>query len=434
MPPRNNYKLSEKHALPFKTGNKQKRQDLFIKQKQAKEKNKREERFTRKKNEAKNPQLREERLKNNQPLTIDRKRVWDDVDSGDEELLGVSVDIERIKKRKLEAEAEAEAAATAAAAAATVTTRNSDSGLNGTTGHDSEDSDDADSMLDSGSEDETEPATTTTTTIPIRRTRELSPPKSTASTNLDLMPEVLAAKFPTLFHQEAAKVPKILLTTSFNSTLHYEASLLTRLFPNSVYIPRSAHRYAHKYSIREISKFAATRKYTTVIVLREDQKRPIGLDIVHLPQGPMFHFSLSNWVEGKKLPGHGKPTNHYPELILNNFRTPLGLLTAKLFQTMFPPQPEFQGRQVITLHNQRDFIFVRRHRYIFRDKRDTEKTLVGADGKEFRGVEDIRAGLQELGPRFTLKLRRVDRGVQRSSGQEWEWKGKTDRIRTKFQL
>ena len=59
---------------------------------------------------------------------------------------------------------------------------------------------------------------------------------------------------------------------------------------------------------------------------------------------------------------------------------------------------------------------------------------MGADGKEFRGVEDIRAGLQELGPRFTLKLRRVDRGVQRSSGQEWEWKGKTDRIRTKFQL
>jgi ribosome production factor 1 len=51
-----------------------------------------------------------------------------------------------------------------------------------------------------------------------------------------------------------------------------------------------------------------------------------------------------------------------------------------------------------------------------------------------KGVEDIKAGLQELGPRFTLKLRRVDKGIQRSSGQEWEWKGKTDRVRTKFQL
>lgn len=417
MAPRNNYKLSEKHALPFKSGNKYKRQDLFIKQKQVKEKNKREERFSRKKDEIKNPRLRDERLKNNQPLTIERKRVWDDVDSGDEEILGVSVDIERIKKRKLEAEAEAAA-------------RDADLNSNGNIGQDSKDSDDADSMLDSGSEDERQADKAIT---PIKTTREISPPKSTASTNLDLMPEVLAAKFPTLFHQEA-RVPKILITTSFNSTLHYEASLLTRLFPNSVYIPRSAHRYAHKYSVREISKFAGSRNYTTVIVLREDQKRPIGLDIVHLPQGPMFHFSMSNWVEGKKLPGHGKPTNHYPELILNNFRTPLGLLTAKLFQTMFPPQPEFQGRQVITLHNQRDFIFVRRHRYMFRDKRETEKKLVGADGKEFRGVEDIRAGLQELGPRFTMKLRRVDQGIQRSSGQEWEWKGKTDRVRTKFQL
>lgn len=88
----------------------------------------------------------------------------------------------------------------------------------------------------------------------------------------------------------------------------------------------------------------------------------------------------------------------------------------------------------MTLHNQRDFIFLRRHRYVFRDKRETEKSIVGADGKPVKGVEGIRAGLQELGPRFTLKLRRVDKGIQRSSGQEWEWKGKTDRVRTKFQL
>ena len=59
---------------------------------------------------------------------------------------------------------------------------------------------------------------------------------------------------------------------------------------------------------------------------------------------------------------------------------------------------------------------------------------MGTDGKEVKGMEDIRTGLQELGPRFTLKLRRIDKGIQRSSGQEWEWKGKTDRIRTKFQL
>ena len=71
---------------------------------------------------------------------------------------------------------------------------------------------------------------------------------------------------------------------------------------------------------------------------------------------------------------------------------------------------------------------------MFRDRRETEKKVVGADGKEMKGVEEVRAGLQELGPRMTLKLRRIDKGIQRSSGQEWEWKGKTDRVRTKFQL
>ncbi|KAK1088500.1 Ribosome production factor 1 [Friedmanniomyces endolithicus] len=149
---------------------------------------------------------------------------------------------------------------------------------------------------------------------------------------------------------------------------------------------------------------------------------------------PMFHFSISNWVEGARLPGHGNPTNHYPELILNGFRTPLGLLAAHLFKSLFPPRPEIQGRQVITLHNQRDYIFFRRHRYVFRDKRGTEKSIQGTDGKLMKGVEEIRAGLQELGPRFTLKLRRVDKGIQWRSGQEWVWEAGAEKVRTRFSL
>lgn len=43
-----------------------------------------------------------------------------------------------------------------------------------------------------------------------------------------------------------------------------------------------------------------------VVVLMEDQKRPAGLDIIHLPEGPHLHYSLTNWVDGKRLPGHGK--------------------------------------------------------------------------------------------------------------------------------
>lgn len=50
---------------------------------------------------------------------------------------------------------------------------------------------------------------------------------------------------------------------------------------------------------------------------------------------------------------------------------------------LFPQKPEFEGRAVVTFHNQRDFIFVRRHRYIFENKQ--------------------KVGLQELGPRFTVR-------------------------------
>ena len=148
----------------------------------------------------------------------------------------------------------------------------------------------------------------------------------------------------------------------------------------------------------------------------------------------MFHFSVSNFIEGKKLPGHGTASDAFPELILNNFRSPLGLLTAHLFKSLWPPQPDLAYRQVVTIHNQRDYCFVRRHRYVFREKRETEKPVVGTDGKEIKGLEGIKTGLQELGPRMTLKLRRVDKGIQRSSGQEWEWKGKMEKTRTKFQL
>ncbi|KAF4545117.1 RNA processing factor 1 [Lasiodiplodia theobromae] len=420
-------KLSEKHALPFKTKNKLKRNDYNLKQKKVREATKRDERMRRKREEAKNPRLKEERLARNVPVTIDKKRTWDIVDSDDDNILNAAVDVERLKRQRLAAEEAAEQA-------------EEEEEESEAEGEDS-DEDDRDSMLDESESDEEEDEEEEEKVSkkkkraesPPRTQRASSPSGSTATTNLHLTPESLAAKFPALFEPQT-KEPKILVTTGINSTLHKEAELFTKLLPNSNYVRRSAHRYGHKYSVREISKFAANRDYTTVVILMEDQKKPSGLDIVHLPNGPMFHFSISNWVEGAKLPGHGNPTEHYPELILNNFRTPLGLLTAHLFRTMFPPQPELEGRQVVTLHNQRDYIFVRRHRYIFRDKRASEKSVVGTDGKPIKGVEDIRAGLQELGPRFTLKLRRIDKGIQKASGQEWQWKAGSEKVRTRFAL
>ncbi|KAK7414385.1 Ribosome production factor 1 [Neonectria punicea] len=399
----------------LKNANKLKRRELFIEHKKTIDKERREMRYRRKKEEDREPELKEARLAKRKPITIDQKRVWDDVD---DDSLGAQVDLEKLKRRRIE---EAEAAEQAAL----------EDG--------SDEDDDADSMLDSDDEDDEARQAALKKKRERRARRDNSVAPSTTSTNLDLTPTSLALKFPTLFSDIPPPTPKVLVTTSLNSTLHEEANLLCALFPNSSYIPRSAHKHSHKYSLREICRFASNREYTTLVLLKEDSKKPTGLSVVHLPAGPTFHFSITNWVEGKKLPGHGNPTNHYPELLLNNFKTPLGLLTAKLFMTLFPPRPEFQGRQVVTLHNQRDYIFVRRHRYVFRDKRATEKSIVGADGAELKGVETIRAGLQELGPRFTLKLRRVDKGIGRAGSEgddatQWEWKAKMEKDRKRFNL
>ena len=460
MAPRSS-QLSDKAALPFKSSNKIRRQNLHIKQKKARDSQRREQRFSRKKDEAQRPHLREQRLSRNVPHTLDRKRTWDafvDDDNGDaaDDILGRNVDLDGPKKRKVDSDDIS-------------SDETDDEELNGTADFPEDDDEDHDSMLDDdsddGDDDDSDDLQNTNgnTKMPApssavlstekdsedtRRRSSGSPTRSvtsisttttaTTTTTLPLVPESLFSKFSSLFpdpENNTPTTPKILITTTLNSTLHRYSALLTNLFPNSTYIPRSAHKHSHKFSLREISQFASRRDFTAILVLTETLKRPTGLTAIHLPSGPTFHFSISNWYSGTQIPNHGRATGHRPELILNNFRTPLGVLTAHLFRSLFPPSPDLEGRQVVTLHNQRDYIFLRRHRYVFRDKRETERSVTDPhSGKEVKGVEKVRAGLQELGPRMTLKLRRIDKGIQRGSGQEWEWKGRMEKVRTKFQL
>ncbi|KAJ4379344.1 Ribosome production factor 1 [Didymella sp. IMI 355093] len=421
-------------ATGFKPRNKLRRQAAFLSIKKAREAEKRDLRHKRKREEAKDESLREERLKNNVPQTIDNKRVWDEPVGDEEDVLGWAVDVERLaKKRKLEQEAAEKEGEEGTLAKLKKRDQERDSGSDDS----AEDDSDADSMLDSDASNPDSDFDSDSDTTKPSKNRAPSPDPSvatTAATNMELSPEFLKQKFPQLFDPQPE--PKILITTSINSSLHKEAETLTSFFPNSTYIRRTAHAHAHKYSVREISEFASARSYTAVVVLMqaEHEKKPDGLDIVHLPSGPHFHFSVSNWIDGKKLPRHANDTGHYPELILNNFKTPLGILTAHLFKGLFPAAPELEGRQVLTLHNQRDYIFVRRHRYVFRDKRETEKPIVGNDGKPIKGVEDVKVGMQEIGPRMTLKLRRIDRGIQYKSGQEWQWKGRMEKSRTRFNM
>ncbi|KAK4151517.1 ribosome production factor 1 [Chaetomidium leptoderma] len=415
-------------SLSLKTSNKIKRKQLYVEQKKTTGKARHEERHRRRREEAKDPELRRQRLEKNQPASIDKKRIWDDVD---DDSLGAVVDVAQLKRRRME---EAEAAAAAEA--------DPDAVIGGGVDKD----DDVDSMLGSDEEEEEEEDDEERAEKMQRQRAQRQPSvaPSTTSTSLDITPDALATQFKYLFSEEPPAMPKILVTTAINATIHKEAQEITAILPNATYIRRSSHRYGHKYSVREIAKYAKNRGYTALLVVHEDLKRPSQLSVCHLngedaPPGPTLTYTIRNYHPGKAIPGHGNATNHYPELLLNGFQTPLGLLAAKSMHTLFPPKPELAGRQVLTLHNQRDYIFFRRHRYIFRDARPTEKNVQGADGKEMDGVKGIRAGLQEIGPRMTLKLRRVDKGLGRAGSEgedalKWEWKAKMEKKRTRFNL
>ncbi|KAL0953385.1 hypothetical protein HGRIS_004624 [Hohenbuehelia grisea] len=184
--------------------------------------------------------------------------------------------------------------------------------------------------------------------------------------------------------------PKVLITTSSKASKRtYDlCNELVGVFPGAEFIRRKSGK---GFELGRIAGWAGDRGYKHLCVVNEDMKKPNAITLIHLPHGPTAYFKLTSVQLTKEIFGHARATPHNPELILNNFVTRLGLGVGRMFQTLFPPMPEFQGRQVVTLHNQRDFLFFRRHRYAFRS---TEKVA-----------------LQEIGPRFTLKLRYLKKDI-----------------------
>ena len=127
---------------------------------------------------------------------------------------------------------------------------------------------------------------------------------------------------------------------------------------------------------------------------------------------------------------------------------------------------------MVTFHNQRDFIFIRHHRYVYRQEEDTQlanqrtkaeikkginskktsrnalkeqrrrareeageaaEAEEDAHGRE-EGQEGLpmktRARLQELGPRFTLKLKWLQEGLLDTQFGEYEWvQGKRNQMK-----
>jgi ribosome production factor 1 len=98
-----------------------------------------------------------------------------------------------------------------------------------------------------------------------------------------------------------------------------------------------------------------------------------------------------------------------------------------MFAALFPQQPEFLGRQVVTFHNQRDFIFFRQHRYakppssLWVVRVVLNARVLCCHGYRYIFKDGKRVGLQEIGPRFTLKLRSLQKGTFDSKFGEFEF-------------
>jgi ribosome production factor 1 len=209
------------------------------------------------------------------------------------------------------------------------------------------------------------------------------------------------------------------------------------VFPSAVFYKRSGH------TVKKIIEHATAKHFTDVVIVNEDRKKINGLIVCHLPDGPTAMFNLSSMTLNRDIPDHGKPTDHKPELVLNNFSTRLGLRMGRMFGSLFCQDPTFKGRRVVTFHNQRDYIFFRHHRYIFEEKDEkvvkaeinpkTGKRRLKVAGEETK----VKARLQELGPRFTLKLVSLQKGTFDTKTGEFEWLAKRGDSRTsrrKFHL
>ncbi|XP_008236839.1 PREDICTED: U3 small nucleolar ribonucleoprotein protein IMP4-like [Prunus mume] len=205
------------------------------------------------------------------------------------------------------------------------------------------------------------------------------------------------------YAKAAERDPKILITTSRNPSapLVQFAKELKLVFPNAQQMNRGGQ------VISEIIETCRAHDFTDVVLVHENRGIPDGLFITHLPFGPTAFFELRNVVtrhDIKDKKAMGTMPQVYPHVILDNFTTKLGERTANILKHLFPvPKPE--TKRIITFANQSDYISFRHHTY---EKHGGPKSIV----------------LEEIGPRFEMRLFKIKLGTldQTEAQDEWVFK------------
>ena len=205
--------------------------------------------------------------------------------------------------------------------------------------------------------------------------------------------------------------PQILITTSISHT----GGIFRFIKELKNFLPNSYFYYRKKFDLGTIMKSAIEKEFTDIIVVTERLRKPYKLLLIHLPNGPSMEFKILDVMYQDEMQGHGVSVGYNPELMFRNFKTTLGVRVQRALNALFPKDEELKGRELITFQNQRDFIFFRYYRYIFTNN-----------------FTDVN--LQEIGPRFTMRLLYVQKGLfdPEKGDYEWMYKDKMGVKRRKF--
>ena len=192
---------------------------------------------------------------------------------------------------------------------------------------------------------------------------------------------------------------KILLTTSRDpsSRLVQFCKELKLLFPTSSRINRGSQ------VLQDLVQLGKSSEFTDVVIVHEHRGEPDGLVISHLPFGPTAYFGISDCVMRHDVKDANLPkvSEQFPHVICENFVSNLGKRTANILKHLFP-SPKETSKRIITFANSLDFISVRHHTYVMP-----------------KGPKSVQ--LNEIGPRFELRLYQIKLGTVDQDDADIEW-------------
>lgn len=191
------------------------------------------------------------------------------------------------------------------------------------------------------------------------------------------------------------KDPKIFITTSRapSNRLMKFAKELKLILPNAQRLNRGNHQMA------ELVNACRQNEATDLVIVHETMGEPDGLIVSHFPHGPTAYFGLYNVILRHDIEEKETMSLAYPHLIFHNLSSKLGERVQNILKYLFPV-PKDESKRVITFANEQDFISFRHHNYKRAHK---------------------QVDLEELGPRFEMKLYQIKLGTVEMKEASNEW-------------